>query len=217
MSIKLLKLRNYSFYKNTIIFAIQNDNEMKKIGFLSLLTFCFLFFFSSCNESETGTIETAQSHPANSLQSTNSVSAVQNNHMKTGNLSWLSFEEAAKMKNKGSKMYLVDVYTDWCGWCKVMDKKTFTDPKVQEFLKDNFHVIKFNAEQKETIDFKGKKYEWLPAGRKGVNMLAMELLGSRLSYPTLVYLDKDMNKIKSSPGFKKPDQLLSELRVIAGS
>jgi thioredoxin-related protein len=165
--------------------------------------------FIACKQDKTA--ETDENHPAQSI------SAAQNEHMVTGGMTWLSFEEAAKMKNKGSKKYLVDVYTDWCGWCKVMDKKTFTDPEIQAYLKENFHIIKFNAEQKEAINFKGKKYEWMPLGRKGVNQLAMELLGSRLSYPTLVFLDEDMNKIKSSPGFKKPEQLITELKVIAGS
>lgn len=171
--------------------------------------------FITCSESA-GSENSGQTglHPAK--QASNK-QKVQENHMNTGGLEWLTFEQAANMSNKGSKKYLVDVYTDWCGWCKVMDKQTFTNPEVQAYLNENFHVIKFNAEQKEAIDFRGKKYEWLPAGRRGVNMLAMELLGSRLSYPTLVYLDENMNKIKSSPGFKKPDQLLLELRVITGS
>lgn len=182
---------------------------MKTHNILLAIFACLLIFASCKNENEA---EVSIDHPAHS-QNSNEANA----HMNTGGLQWMTIEQAAKMKNKGSKKYLVDVYTDWCGWCKVMDKKTFTDPAIQEYLKENFHVIKFNAEQKDVIDFKGKKYEWIPVGRRGVNQLAMELLGSRLSYPTLVYLDEDMNKIKSSPGFKKPEQLITELKVISGS
>jgi len=54
----------------------------------------------------------------------------------------------------------------------------------------------------------------LLAGRKGVNKLAVELLGSRMSYPTIVYLDKDMNKLKSSPGYKDPIKLMQELKTL---
>jgi len=181
---------------------------MKSIIHLAFM-FSLLLIFTECKQENNDTADV--NHPANPK------TEVQNNHLNTGGMSWLTFEQAAKMKNKGSKKYLVDVYTDWCGWCKVMDKKTFTDPEIQAYLKENFHIIKFNAEQKGAIDFKGKKYEWVPVGRKGVNQLAMELLGSRLSYPTLVYLDENMNKIKSSPGFKKPEQLITELKVISGS
>ena len=188
-----------------------------------LFSFLLIVGLIACSDTSSDTntqTETSENrtHPAVKQQNkTTNTANASNDHMKTGDLQWLTFEQAAQMKNKGSKKYLVDVYTDWCGWCKVMDKQTFTNPEVQKYLQDNFHVIKFNAEQKEAINFKGKKYEWLPAGRKGVNMLAMELLGSRLSYPTLVYLDENMNKIQSSPGFKKPDQLMNELRVISGS
>ncbi|MBT8189299.1 MAG: DUF255 domain-containing protein [Bacteroidia bacterium] len=189
---------------------------MKHIYKILLLGLVSTSIFLACSGENSNNQNSAMNkvHPAKKAKSGQKA---ENSHMNTGGLEWLTFEQAAKMKNKGSKKYLVDVYTDWCGWCKVMDKQTFTNPEVQAFLNENFHVIKFNAEQKEAIDFRGKKYEWLPAGRRGVNKLAMELLGSRLSYPTLVYLDENMNKIRSSPGFKKPDQLLSELRVITGS
>ena len=187
---------------------------MKNVTLLFLLSILVTSIFISCSESSTAKTEQTELHPAKTAIKNEKM---KENHMKNGDLQWLTFEQAANMKNKGSKKYLVDVYTDWCGWCKTMDKRTFSDPEVQAYLNKNFHVIKFNAEQKEAVDFRGKKYEWQPAGRRGVNMLAMELLGSRLSYPTLVYLDENMNKIKSSPGFKKPDQLLSELRIITGS
>jgi thioredoxin-related protein len=134
--------------------------------------------------------------------------------VKAGNLEWMHIEDAGKMKNKAKKKYLVDVYTDWCGWCKVMDDKTFSDPEVQKYLNENFHVVKFDAEQRDPIAFKGKSYDWVPSGRKGVNKLAVELLGSRLSYPTMVYLDENLNKIRVSPGYKKPDQLLAELKQL---
>ena len=136
-------------------------------------------------------------------------------HLNTGGLQWTTFDALQKegYQNNGKK-YLVDVYTEWCGWCKVMDKKTFTDEKVQAYLRENFNLIKFDAEQKEDIIFKKRIYEWQSGGKKGINKLAIELLGNRMSYPTMVYLDEDLNKIRSIPGFKKPDQLLAELKAI---
>ena len=135
-----------------------------------------------------------------------------NTHLNTGGLEWTTFDNLPD--NKDNKKYLVDVYTDWCGWCKVMDKKTFTDTKVQEYLNENFHMIKFNAEQKDPITFKKRIYEWKPGGRYGYNALAEEFMGGRMSYPTMVYLDENMNTIRSIPGYKKPDQLLAELKAI---
>jgi len=159
----------------------------------------------------------AKTHPAAATSNSGKKSAKDYDHMNVGGMKWLTMEEAGKIKNNDGKKFLVDVYTDWCGWCKVMDKNTFTDPGLKTYLEENYHLVKFNAEQKDPINFKGQTYEWMPAGRKGVNKLALEILGGRLSYPTLVYFDENLQKIKTSPGYKKPDQLMNELKVLDNS
>lgn len=134
---------------------------------------------------------------------------------KEGELTWLTIEQASELGVKGNKKkFLVDVYTDWCGWCKVMDKKTFTDPALIKYLNEHFYVVKFNAEQKEAVKYRGKIYEWQAAGRNGVNALGIELLQGRLSYPTLVYLDENLDPITVSPGYKEPERLLMELQSL---
>ena len=134
------------------------------------------------------------------------------------NLDWLSFNEIAKSPPSGSKKYLVDIYTPWCGWCKMMDKNTFSDKAVQKYIKQNFNLVKFNAESKEDVFYKGKAYSYIgEPGKKGVNELAAELLQKRLSYPTLVYMNERMEVIEVSPGYKNPEQLLQEMAVIAKS
>lgn len=133
----------------------------------------------------------------------------------TGEINWITMEEASQLKNS-DKQFIVDVYTEWCGWCKIMDKNTFTDEAFKQYISDKYYMVKFDAEQKAPIEFDGKTYEWRKGGRRGINALAIELLGGRMSYPTLVYLDKDLNKIKVSPGYKKPDQLLAELKQLQG-
>ncbi len=185
----------------------------------SLLVGCNNQDKNASTAAEATTTEAKAAHPAKitkaskteatTLQSPNITSKKAANSM-----NWLSIDDAATLKNSEGKMYFVDVYTDWCGWCKVMDKKTFSDPEVQKYLEDNFHVVKFNAEQKEPINWEGKTYEWVAAGRKGVNTLAQELLGGRLGYPTMVYLDENRKVIKSSPGFKDPQKLLAELKQL---
>ena len=129
-----------------------------------------------------------------------------------GELNWITIEDAQTLNNKGEKYFLVDVYTDWCVWCKVMDKKTFTNEEVKSFLNDHFYVVKFNAEQKEPLDFRGKTYEWKSAGKRGVNMFAVELLNGRLSYPSLVIMDENLQKLRVVPGYKTPEQLMELLK-----
>jgi uncharacterized protein YyaL (SSP411 family) len=130
-----------------------------------------------------------------------------------GELEWLTIEEAGKSK-MSDKLYMIDVYTDWCGWCKVMDRETFSDPEVIELLNKYFHAVKFDAEQKEPIIFEGFSYEWKELGRNGINELAEELLDGRLSYPSIVYLDPNKKKIKVTKGFKKADKFLEELAQV---
>lgn len=131
-----------------------------------------------------------------------------------GDLNWLTIDEAQNINNVEGKRFIVDMYTTWCGWCKKMDAQTFNDPEVKAFIDEHFFVIKMDAETKDTVNFKGKEYEWRPGGRKGINTLALELLGGRQSYPTIVYLDKELNKIKSIPGFKQKDQFINDLKDI---
>jgi uncharacterized protein YyaL (SSP411 family) len=132
----------------------------------------------------------------------------------TDGLNWLGIQAAADHKNEEGKMFFVDVYTDWCGWCKVMDNKTFSDPSVQKALNERFHVVKFNAEQKEAISFNNKKYEWQNAGRNGINTLAVEFLGGEMGFPSYVFLDKNKKPFKVAKGFMPVDQFLAELNTI---
>ncbi|MBK8625412.1 MAG: DUF255 domain-containing protein [Saprospiraceae bacterium] len=137
------------------------------------------------------------------------------NKAASNELTWLNIEDASKLSaGNNNKKFLIDVYTDWCGWCKVMDKKTFTDPEVIKYLNENFHVVKFDAEQKDPVKYKGNTYSWESMGRSGVNKLAFELLQGRLSYPSLVYLNENLEPIMVSPGYKEPAQLLAELKAL---
>lgn len=129
-------------------------------------------------------------------------------------LNWYTMEDLEKMQNVKGKKVLVDMYTSWCGYCKMMDRKTFTNPDVINYLNKEFVLVKFNAEQKEPISFKGKEYEWLKGRRNGVNKLALKLMGSRMVYPTMVYLDDTFEVITTSPGYKTPEQLLEDLGTL---
>jgi thioredoxin-related protein len=120
-------------------------------------------------------------------------------------IQWMSFEDAVAMtQNEGNtKKVFIDVYTDWCGWCKKMDKDTFQNPEVAKYMQENFYMVKFNAEGKEPIEFDGKTFEYVPSGRRGYHQLAAALLQNRLSYPTVVFLDEDMKMLSPVPGYQK--------------
>ena len=127
---------------------------------------------------------------------------------------WHTLEEAIELNKTNKKKFVIDIYTDWCHWCKVMDKETFTDPTVIKYMNEHFYAVKFDGEYKENITFQGKEFKFVNAGRRGINTLAYFLLDGRAAYPTIVYLDEALNKVKVSPGFKKPNQMVAELKGI---
>lgn len=130
----------------------------------------------------------------------------------TSEIKWYTFEEALAAQAKNDKKIFIDMYTDWCGWCKVMDKKTFTDPEVIRYMNDNFYAVKFNAEQKEAITYKGKKYEYIPTGRRGVHRLAYELMDQSASYPSFVLLDENLKSLGVIKGYLTPAPFLTKLK-----
>lgn len=124
-------------------------------------------------------------------------------------INWLTIEEADKLNQKKPRKIVIDVYTDWCGWCKKMDKSTFADEKIAKYVNKNFYAVKLNAETKEEIVLNGKTYRFNP--KWGVNEIAAELLQGKMGYPSTVYLDEKFNMLAPVMGYydtKKFDNLL---------
>jgi len=120
-----------------------------------------------------------------------------------GPVKWLTFEEAMKKAATEKRPIFIDVYTDWCGWCKVMDRETFNDPVVAKLLNDKFYPVKFNAEQTADVTFKGHVFKFVPSGDRGYHQLAAALLNNQLSYPTVVFLNEDFDMLQPLPGYRK--------------
>lgn len=131
-------------------------------------------------------------------------------------IDWLTLEEANELRQKEPRKILIDVYTDWCGWCKRMDATTFSDPELVEYVNANYYAVKLDAEQKEPITVGGKTYEYDPnTGRRGVHEIAKELLQGKMSYPTIVFLDERMNMIQPLPGYRDAKEMQPILEYLA--
>jgi thioredoxin-related protein len=114
-------------------------------------------------------------------------------------IKWVTLEQAAALSEKEPRKILIDVYTDWCGWCKQMDKRTFTDPGVAAYVNQKFYAVKLNAEGREPITINGKIYRYNEQAR--AHEAALALLSGKMSYPTTVYLDEHLGIITPVPGY----------------
>lgn len=127
---------------------------------------------------------------------------------------WLTFEEAVEKSKTEKRKIFIDVYTDWCGWCKVMDKNTFSEPRIARILNENFYPVKFNAEQTEDVEFKGTIFKFVPYGNKGTHQLAMALLNNQLAYPSVVFLNEEFEMIQPLQGYQKPEEFHKIIQFI---
>jgi thioredoxin-related protein len=116
---------------------------------------------------------------------------------------WLTFEQAVEKAKVEKRPIFIDVYTDWCGWCKVMDKNTFSEARVAAILNEKFYPVKFDAEQKADVTFNGTTFKFVESGRNGYHQLAAALLNNKLSYPTVVFLDEEFKMIQPMPGYRQ--------------
>lgn len=118
---------------------------------------------------------------------------------------WISWEEAVTLSKTDAnpKKVFVDVYTDWCGWCKKMDKDTFQNPQVAAYMAENFYMVKMDAEGKEPIEYDGRTFKFVAQGRRGYHELAAALLQGKMSYPTVIFLDESLKMLSPVPGYQK--------------
>lgn len=129
---------------------------------------------------------------------------------------WLSFEEAVEKSKIEKRKIFIDVYTDWCGWCKVMDKNTFSEEKIAKILNEQFYPVKFDAEQKEDVVFNGTTFKFVESGKSGYHQLAAALLNNQLSYPTVVFLDEEFRMIQPLAGYQKAPEFHKIIQFIGG-
>ena len=129
-------------------------------------------------------------------------------------INWLTFQQAVELAKKNPRKILIDVYTDWCGWCKKMDAETFTHPVIVRYINENFYAVKFNAEQHEDVVFQNHTFRFVNNGGRGYHELAAALLNNQLSYPSMAYLDENLQLLGAIPGFRQAKDLEPILKYI---
>ncbi|MFB6307456.1 MAG: thioredoxin family protein [Flavobacteriales bacterium] len=135
-------------------------------------------------------------------------------------VNWMSWKEAIAANKKDPKKIFVDIYTKWCGPCKLLSKKTFQNDKVANYLNENFHPVKMNAEMRDTIVFRGKTYKNIkpsfkkpkPNARGKPHELALSLVDGNLAYPAIVVLNEKFQRLNIAKGFRPPKKMLKMLK-----
>lgn len=136
--------------------------------------------------------------------------AVATNKPVAEKVQWLTIEQAAEKMKQEPRKIMVDVYTDWCGWCKKMDKNTFTDPEVAAIINKHYYAVKLDAEGEKPITLKGHTFKFKPEYK--AHELAVALLNGQMSFPTTVYLDEQMNMLTPVPGYLDAKSITPILR-----
>jgi thioredoxin-related protein len=125
---------------------------------------------------------------------------------KPGGVKWYTIEEAEKLAKELPRPIFVDTYTDWCSWCKKLDNETFAHPVIVDILNTKYYAVKFNAEGKEEVTFKGMKFK--NDGKYGrAHQLAVALLQGKMGYPTVVFLNENADLVTSIAGFRGPKDM----------
>lgn len=136
-----------------------------------------------------------------------------------GLVHWYTFTDAVELQKKKPKPIMVDIYTSWCGPCKMMSANTFGNEIIANYLNENFYPVKFNAETRDSVKFNGfvfanKNPEGTP---RPVHEFAISILEGKLSYPSVVFLNEDIKKIQTIVGYYKADQFEPIMKYFGSS
>lgn len=132
-------------------------------------------------------------------------------------INWITLEKAIELQKKNPKKIMMDVYTNWCGPCKMLDRNTFQNPDVAKYVNEHYYAVKFNAEGNETVNYKGKKYanpSFNPAAVNSRNSVhELSRLFQIQAYPTIVFMDEKAEMIAPIKGYQTPPQLELYLKM----
>ncbi len=132
-------------------------------------------------------------------------------------INWVTLDEAMELQKKKPKKIMMDVYTNWCGPCKMLDKNTFQNKDVANYVNEHFYAVKFNAEGNSEVTYKDKtfsnpNYDASKSSRRNsVHEFSRFLKVS--AYPTIVFFDEQANFIAPIKGYQKPQGLELYLKL----
>ena len=122
----------------------------------------------------------------------------------SGVVDWMTVEQAADKLQQEKRPVLIDLYTSWCGWCKEMDRKTYSSKKVAAYLGEKFYTVRVDAETRAVITWQGRTYAYSQQYR--ASEFALYLTHGRLEFPTTIIITPG-DAPQAIPGFMEPGEL----------
>src|SRR5699024_6428862 len=138
--------------------------------------------------------------------------------MQAQEIKWITMNEALAAQKENPKKIVVDVYADWCGPCKMMDRNTFTNEDVIQYINENFNAVKFDAEGTEEVNYQGHQftnpeYKEDKRGRNSTHQFTREI--QVRGYHSMVYFDEKGALIQAVPVYQASQQLEIYLMMIS--
>ena len=125
-------------------------------------------------------------------------------------ISWLSLNEVNLKLKTETRPVLIDLFTNWCYWCKVMDKKTYNNSKVTSYINEHFYAVKLDAESREALAWNNKDYRYNPKTK--LNDFTMYVTRGQPGFPTTVIFPEMKLEPASIPGFMNPKEIEAILK-----
>gem|GEM_PF-4263524 len=117
-------------------------------------------------------------------------------------VNWHKIMDVEELVADQAKPVFIDFSASWCGWCKVMDTKTFSKTEVATSLNTDFYAVKVDYDSQRPFRFLGQEFTGYSLAKYyGVTGL-----------PTMIFLSSDLKKSKSVVGYKNVDQFLAKLK-----
>ncbi|MBJ6366483.1 thioredoxin family protein [Snuella sedimenti] len=136
---------------------------------------------------------------------------------KAQEINWVTLQEAVALQKKNPKKIMIDMYTNWCGPCKMLDKNTFRNEDVANYVNKHYYAVKFNAEGNDVVAFKDRTFKNPGYKPENANRRNSPHELSRYfqitAYPTIVFLDEKGELIAPIKGYKKPQDLELYLKL----
>lgn len=132
-------------------------------------------------------------------------------------INWITLSEAIELQKKTPKKIMMDVYTNWCGPCKMLDINTFHNKDVVAYVNENYYAVKFNGEGNDVIkyndkDFTNPSYDPSKANKRNSPHQLTRYLQIN-AYPTIVFFDETSGVIAPIRGYQTPPQIELYLKL----